>query len=99
MIVVRATQRLLKSSRVTPEIDPPPADAPLAEWFANVVSLPFPGRMVVMYTSANTLLTLVAPGRVLRTTVPVFVRRLPALLQRLNLPEPWIASQSAALSD
>lgn len=94
MLLLRCTQRLLKASGTTPEEDPAPPAGPLCEWYANVAPLPFAGRWVVMFTHAQTLLTVIAPGRVLRTTVPVFQQRLPALLRRLEIPEDWIAEHA-----
>jgi|GEM_PF-1499446 len=94
MLLIRCTQRLLKASKSTPEEDPAPAEGPLGEWYANVAPLPFAGRWVVMFTHAQTLLTVVAPGRVLRTTVPVFQQRLPELLRRLEIAEEWIAEHA-----
>jgi len=94
MLLLRCTQRLLKASQATPEEDPAPAEGPLGEWYANVAPLPFAGRWVVMFTHAQTLLTVIAPGRVLRTTVPVFQQRLPELLRRLDVPEEWIAEHA-----
>jgi hypothetical protein len=94
MLLLRCTQRLLKASQTTPEEDPAPAEGPLGEWYANVAPLPFAGRWVVMFTHAQTLLTVIAPGRVLRTTVPVFQQRLPELLRRLGIPEEWIAEHA-----
>ncbi|HYH79520.1 MAG TPA: hypothetical protein VEX86_06975 [Longimicrobium sp.] len=94
MLLLRCTQRLLDASRTIPEQAPAPAEGLLGEWYANVAPLPFPGRWAVMFTHAQTLLTVVAPGRVLRTTVPVFRERLPALLRRLEIPEAWIAEHA-----
>ncbi len=94
MLLLRCTQRLLKASGTIPEEDPSPAGGPLDEWYANVAPLPFAGRWVVMFTHAQTLLTVIAPGRVLRTTVPVFRQRLPGLLRRLEIPGEWIAEHA-----
>lgn len=96
MMILRCTQRILKSARLAVESDPPPPDAPLGEWYVNVVPLPFRGRSAVMYTSADTLLTVLAFGRSLRTTLPVFQARLPGLLESLDLPAGWVAPHAAA---
>jgi hypothetical protein len=97
--LLRCTQRLLKSSRVTPESEPLLPKGILGEWYANTVSLPFPGRSLVIFTSAKTLLTVVAPGRILRTTIPVFQKRLPILLKQLELAENWITLETGARSE
>jgi hypothetical protein len=54
---------------------------------------------LVVFVHGGTLLSVVAPGRVVGTTVPVFQRRLPDLLQRLDLPQAWIDEHTAALSE
>ena len=99
MIVLRCTQRLLRASGIKPAEEPPTPAAPLGEWYANIVSLPFRGRSLVVFVHGGTLLSVVAPGRVLGTTVPVFQRRLPNLLQRLGLPQTWVDAHAAALSE
>lgn len=96
MILIRCTQRLLKGSTVPVDPDTVAPAEPLSEWYANAVPLPFPGRWMVLYTEAHTLLTVLAPGRSLRATLPVFRERLPALLRSLELPEPWIAERASA---
>jgi hypothetical protein len=93
-MILRCTQKLLKASGATLSPEPAPSGDALEEWYANVVSLPFPGRSVVMFTHPGTLLTVVAPGRVLRTTVPVFHQRLPELLRRVWVPDSWIAGHA-----
>jgi hypothetical protein len=98
-MLIRCTQKLLKASRISPEDPGIQPEGLLGEWYANIAPLPYPGRMTVMFTSASTLLTVVAPGRVLRTTVPVFRARLPALLGRLGFPPGWIARELGALGE
>jgi hypothetical protein len=96
-MILRCTQRLLKGSGIQLTPEPRPEPAALGEWFANAVPLPMPGRWVVMYTNARTLLTVLTAGRVIRTTLPAFRERLPRLLARLRLPPDWIDAQAAAL--
>ena len=98
-MILRCTQRLLKGIGLPIVADPPTPEAALGEWYANAVALPFTGRWVVMYTSASTLLTVVAPGRAVRTTLPVFRERLPRLLRRLGLPDEWVDAQARAVEE
>jgi len=72
---------------------------PLGTWYANVVALPYPGRSLVLFTAADTMLSVVASGRSLRTTLPVFRRRVPVLLLRLGLPGAWIQARADDLAD
>ena len=99
MVLIRATRRLLKGAAISTDDDLPPDVGPLGEWYANPVSLPAPGRWLVLFTSADTLVSVVAPGRSLRTTLPVFERRLPLLLRRLGLPEPWVQARADAFGE
>ena len=98
-MILRCTQRLLKGIGLPIVADPPAPAAALGEWYANTVALPFTGRWLVMYTSASTLLTVVAPGRAIRTTLPAFRQRLPALLRRLGLPDGWVDAQARAAEE
>lgn len=99
MIVLRCTQRLLKESRIQPAPALPAPTAALGEWYATTVALPFRGRSLVLFVHGDSLLSVVAPGRVLGTTVPAFRERMPRLLHRLDLPRPWIAAHRAAISE
>ena len=98
-MILRCTQRLLKGSGLEIVADPPQPEVALGEWYAHTASLPFAGRSLVMYTSANTLLTVLVPGRAVRTTLPVFRQRLPLLLRRLELPGDWVDAQVRAAMD
>jgi uncharacterized protein DUF6933 len=99
MLLIRCTQKLLKGSKTPLDPDPPRVDGLLSEWFANRVPLPFPGRNAVMYTSAGTLLTVVTFGNVLRTTLPVFIERTPALLRRVGVSDEWIREQTVGFEN
>jgi hypothetical protein len=98
MMVLRCTQRLLKSSRAAPEdaLEPPGV---LEEWYANSVPLRFAGRWMTVYMSVDTLLSVVTPGRTIGATLPVFRERLPVLLRRLEVPEAWSARRMDALGE
>ena len=85
MLILRCTRKLLERAGTSAPAEPPAPTAPLGEWYVNRVRVPFRGQGVVMYTNAATLLTVLAPGRELRTTLPAFQRRLPALMARLGL--------------
>lgn len=98
-MILRCTQKLLKASGIQPEDVELEPEGLLGEWYATAVELPIRGRSVVMFTSASTLLTVVAPGRVLKSTLPVFRRRLPALLERLFVPSERIAREMSSLGD
>ena len=98
MILLQATRRLLKGSDALSGSDVPSVDGPLSMWYATTVPLPYPGRSVVLFSSAETLVSVVALGRSLRTTLPVFQQRVPRLLRRLRVPEAWIAARAADLA-
>ena len=105
MVLIRGTRRLLAAStgrKGAPPLlsgGPVPDVGPLGSWYANTVPLPYPGRSLVLFTAADTLLSVVAPGRSLRTTLPVFQSRVPLLLLRLGLPGAWIQARADAFAD
>ncbi|MGB3542002.1 DUF6933 domain-containing protein [Rubrivirga sp.] len=99
MVLLRGTRRLLKGATALLSDGPSPDVGPLETWYANTVALPYPGRSLVLFTAADTMLSVVAPGRSLRTTLPVFRRRVPLLLLRLGLPGAWIQARADALAD
>ena len=104
MILLQATRRLLKGSDALSRSDAlsgsdaPSVEGPLSTWYATTVALPYPGRSLVLFSSAETLVSVVAPGRSLRTTLPVFQQRVPRLLRRLRVPEAWVAARAADLA-
>jgi hypothetical protein len=99
MILLRGTRRLLKGASALLSDGPLPEVGPLGTWYANTVALPYPGRSLVLFTAADTMLSVVASGRSLRTTLPVFRRRVPVLLLRLGLPGEWIQARADELAD
>ena len=99
MVLLRGTRRLLKGASALLSDGPRPETGPLGTWYANTVALPYPGRSLVLFTAADTMLSVVAPGRSLRTTLPVFRRRVPVLLLRLGLPGEWIQARADDLAD
>ena len=99
MVLLRGTRRLLKGASALLSDGPVPEVGPLGAWYANTVALPYPGRSLVLFTAAETMLSVVASGRSLRTTLPVFRRRVPVLLLRLGLPGAWIQARADDLAD
>lgn len=91
MIVLRCTQRLLRVSKIVPGVEPPASTAALGEWYVNVVALPFRGRTLVAFVHSGTLLSVLAPGRVLGTTVPAWICH-----SRGSMPRPLHSPPSAS---
>jgi hypothetical protein len=72
---------------------------PEGEWYANAVSLLAPGRWLVLFTNADTLVSVVRRDRPGATTLPIFERRFPLLLRRLGLPKPWVQARADAFGE
>jgi hypothetical protein len=98
MILIRATRKLISGSADLLSDGPVPQTGALGTWYANTVPLPYRGRSLVLFTAADTLLSVVAPGRSLRTTLPIFRLRAPRLLLRLGLPGAWIQERADDLA-
>lgn len=99
MVVIRCTQRLLKRSRVDPNLEPPKPSAILGEWYANVMALPFRGESAVLFCNVETRIVVITRGSTLRTTMPQFAQRLERLLERLGVPNEAIALQREQMVD
>jgi hypothetical protein len=99
LITIRCTARLVNASKAALVEEPPRPTAPLGEWYANVVHLPFRGRSLVVFAHNPSRLAVVAPARTLRSAVPVFRERLPRLLRRIGVPEGRIREQESAMQE
>ncbi len=99
MILVRATQKLLKLSKIKPEPEPPAPDAPLGEWYANAISLTYPGQSAVLYTHCPSRLSVVVRGRSLKTTIAEFEPRLLLLLLRLGADDYLLRNQQQGMQE
>ncbi|HKL15318.1 MAG TPA: hypothetical protein VJ915_06760 [Balneolaceae bacterium] len=53
----------------------PTSDGRLGEWYANVKSLPFRGKSVVIFFNVNTYITIFVTGNGTRKMLPEFVDR------------------------
>ena len=77
----------------------PTLDGRLGEWYANVKSLPFRGKSVVIFFNVNTYITILLPGSGSRKMLPEFVERTGRLLQRLNVPQHLIDREMEAMQE
>lgn len=100
MIILRCTQKLLKLSKIKPQPELPSLPrTPLVEWYANVISLTFPGKSAVIYTNAPSRLTVITVGRSLKKTIPQFQTRLLELLTRIGAQDQFVQMQRLASND
>lgn len=77
----------------------PISDGRLGEWYANVKSLPFRGKWVVIFFNVNSYITVLVPGFGTRKVLPEFVERTERLLQRLEVPQHLIDQELEAMQD
>jgi len=101
MLYLRCTQKLLKRMKgpdPLPEGDPG-SDNRLGDWYANVKSLPFRGKSVVIFFNVNSFITIFVPGNGTRKMLPQFVDRTGRLLQRLGIPQPLIDEEMKAMQE
>ena len=75
------------------------SDGRLGEWYANVKSLPFRGKSVVIFFNVNTYITILVQGNGSRKMLPEFVRRTCRLLQRLDVPQHLIDHEMDAMRE
>lgn len=77
----------------------PTSDGRLGDWYANVKSLPFRGKSVVIFFNVNSYITIIVPGNGTRQMLPEFVERTGRLLQRLGIPQPLIDEEMKAMQE
>lgn len=85
-------QKLLNTSRLQPVmyISAPSENQYMHSWYAKLVSTGFAGKQLVMYVHEPSLLLVLAPGKSINTTLPVFYKRLPLLLERNHFKHEFI---------
>lgn len=72
----------------------------LGDWYANVNPLPFRGRRVFVFLNQKTLLAVFVPGGgSSHELLTVFVERTGQLLRRLDIPEPKVQQELAAMEE
>jgi hypothetical protein len=75
------------------------SDGRLGEWYANVKSLPFRGKSLVIFFNVNTFITIFVTGNGTRKMLPEFVDRTSRLLQRLGVPQHLIDQEIEAMQE
>jgi len=98
MIIVRATQKLLNTQRLKPEIidNLEINNSVLGEWYANTVTSSFRGKSLVMYVHQPSLITVIVVGKTIKKTFTEFTQRLHKLLTRFSFPALFISEQMNA---
>ena len=99
MITLRCTRKLLKRLGGVTTEDPSPSTTIFGDWYANVLSLSFRGKSVVMFVNEPTLLAVFIPGRGAKKMLPVFRARAMALMRTLDLPEDCIKKEAEEMAD
>ncbi len=92
MSIIRATQKLLKSSRIKPQPAPEinSAKEEVGVWFAQLVSSSFPGKFYVLYVHKPSMICILVPGKTIQSTFQNYNVRLMMLLKRFSYPDPFI---------
>ena len=90
---------MLKLSKLSTDTVVPHSKAPLPEWYANVVSLTFPGKSAVIYSHNPSRLTVLTVGKSINTTVDTFRTRLLNLLRRIDAGQQWVVAQKTEMQE
>ncbi|HHP7238148.1 DUF6933 domain-containing protein [Longibacter sp.] len=99
MPVIRCTKRLLTYSKRSAVATAPSPEGLFGEWYANAISMPFPGKWLVLYTHPQTRISVVVAGRSLNTTVHHLKDRFAGLLTRLGVPDRQRQDACSSLND
>ena len=84
-MIIRATKKLLNTSRIKPVENLNESIAPLPEeWYAGLVSTGKQGKMLIHFLHTSTKLSILCPGKSLNKALQVFPLRVERLLGRLE---------------
>jgi hypothetical protein len=92
MIIVRATQKLINTQRIKPEIIDLKSEniSVLSEWYANTITSSFKGKSFVIYVHYPSLITVIVMGKTINKTFSEFKERLNNLLARFSFPQSFL---------
>ncbi len=84
-MIIRATRKLLNTSRIEPvkNLNEPKAPFP-GEWYAGLVSTGRQGKMLIHFLHSSTKLSILCSGKSLNKALLLFPERLQQLLERLG---------------
>jgi hypothetical protein len=101
MVIFHAVQKLLNTSRLKPAlyISKPSEGQMMHSWYAMLISTGFTGKLLVMYVHEPSLMVILCKGKTIQGTWEQFKERLPALMRRLNFPEPTITKEMLFLDE
>lgn len=86
MFIIRATQKLLNTSRIKPS--PDSSDFPINfEWHAHITSTTFRGKLAVIYVHSITKVAVIISGKTIKNTSSILPQRLEALLNRHGIDQ------------
>jgi len=90
-MLIRATQKLLKNSKNF-ELAPVETQAEniLSEWYADIMSSTFPGKMLIIFLHTPSNITIITEGKTLKKCYPIFLERLKNLMTRFSFPQKFI---------
>src|SRR5690625_674707 len=82
MLTLRCTQKLLKRVRNQTMSADQVSSTRLGDWYANVVSLPYRGKSVILFMAEKSRTAVVVEGRGSATMIPLFRERAIRHLER-----------------
>lgn len=84
-MIIRATRKLLNTSRIEPIKNLNASKNPFpGEWYAGLVPTGRPGSMLIHFLHSSTKLSIICPGKSIKKTLLVFPERLEQHLGRLG---------------
>ena len=85
-MIVRATTKLLKTSRIKPvkNIDEINSDMP-GEWYAGLVSTGRQGKLVIHFLHHPTMISILVPGKSINKAIKQIPERCSNLLDRIGM--------------
>jgi len=99
MLTLRCTQKLLKRVRNQTMSADQVSSTRLGDWYANVVSLPYRGKSVILFMAEKSRTAVVVEGRGSAKMIPLFRERAIRHLERLNLESERVEAEARAMEE
>jgi hypothetical protein len=101
MVVIHAAQKLLNTSRIEGRryVTAAGEGQMLQNWYARLVKSSFRGHLFTLYVHHPTLMAVLCYGKTIKTSFPVFLERLPMLLDRFDFPAAFIQKEMGLMDE
>lgn len=99
--MIYAAQKLLKTSRIEGRryVTVVGEGQMLQNWYARLVRSSVRGHLFTVYVHHPSLMAVLCYGKTIKSSFPIFLERLPMLLERFDFPAPFIQKEMGFMDE